>query len=169
MNCGWSRQSAKCSPHKLHQYDKWVPLKTRHEETTLVCTHYPCGKGKGLRGIVSALYTRSKTIRHNARWIPSLYLYLLKLTINITSCFACFNNKNEKCSVCTTQVEIPGVPWFFSQVFSTFFNPHTQPCCPWGMLTMKSSLFFFDLAFLREYVHIDFHVALLSFKCFYNW
>lgn len=29
----------------------------------------------------------------------TLYLCLLKLTINITSCFACFNNKKEKCFV----------------------------------------------------------------------
>lgn len=29
-----------------------------------------------------------------------LYLYLLKLTANITVCFDCSNNKNERCFIC---------------------------------------------------------------------
>lgn len=40
-------------------------------------------------------------VSRNTRCIPSLSLYLLKLTVHVTSCFTCFNNKNEKDFVCT--------------------------------------------------------------------
>lgn len=36
------------------------------------------------------------------RCTPSLYMCLLKLTVNVPSCFTCFNNKNDKYFVCTT-------------------------------------------------------------------
>lgn len=42
-----------------------------------------------------ALSTGPKTLSRNTRCIPSLSLCLLKLTVNVTSCFTCFNNKNE--------------------------------------------------------------------------
>lgn len=46
--------------------------------------------------IFLVLLTWPKIIRHSTRCIPLLYLYLLKLTVNITSCSAFFSNKNEK-------------------------------------------------------------------------
>lgn len=83
-------------------YDKWMHLKARTWRNSMVCPHYLCGKDKGLGGIFLALFICPKLKRHNIKYIPSLYLYLLKLALNINSFFLCFNYKNEKCFVCTT-------------------------------------------------------------------
>lgn len=40
-------------------------------------------------------------IRCNTKCILSVYLHLLKVTMTVTSCFAWFNNKNEKNCACT--------------------------------------------------------------------
>lgn len=47
-------------------------------------------------------FSMTKDERHNTRYVLSLYLYLFKLTVNITSYCDCFNNKNGKYFVCTT-------------------------------------------------------------------
>lgn len=71
-------------------YDKWIHLKARNMKGlpwhVLII---PVEKAKAWE----VLSTWPNKIWHNTRCIPFLYLYLLKLTANITSCFTCFNTK----------------------------------------------------------------------------
>lgn len=81
--------------------------KQTHERKALACLHCLSGKCKGLGGVFLSHFTWAKMIKHNTTCISSLYLNMFKLAINGTLCFACFNNKNEKC-LCT-QLELKGL------------------------------------------------------------
>lgn len=81
--------------------------KQGHEGNVLIIS---VGKTEAKRKIPS-FFTWPKIIfvRNNTGIFALLHLYLLKLTVNIASCFPCFNNKNEKYfALC---VQMSWAPW----------------------------------------------------------
>lgn len=95
-------------------------------EDRRVCPCYLCGRGKVLGGIFLAFFlTRPRMIRHNTKCIPLLSLYLRKLSVNITSCFARFNNKGVRSALfalflSSNSQEFPSYP---TKTVDLSFNP----------------------------------------------
>lgn len=99
----WMRQSTRCSSHKAAfflksyiNYDKYKHLNTRTLKKCLDTSTLPLWKRQRPRKNILASFHMTKDNKtYTTRYSPSLYLSLLKLTVNVTSCFACFHNKNN--------------------------------------------------------------------------
>lgn len=64
------------------------------------------GKTAHPGGMVLSLFERPRVIRLNARCVALRLFYLLKLTVNLASCFN--NNEVIGLEVCTTTVQLQG-------------------------------------------------------------